>query len=258
MKNKLLCTIGIVSFCFFQNLPLWAQNNRISGSMFQENNWQEDSILIEDNRDANDIENPIAFAMPIKQFIRINSDFGRRSKKRWHYGVDLKVNHRDTIMNAWNGVVTYTGYEPRGYGRYVKIKHFNGFTTIYGHLDSILVHTGDSLFCGTPVGLGGQTGRATGIHLHFEIRYENKPFNPNKIVDFAKGELKPTFVASLQKEQPKTYLKQIEVKVYRVKQGDTVSKIAQRYDVKVSTLYKLNGFLANAKYLKPGLLIRYQ
>ncbi|MGL6022789.1 MAG: peptidoglycan DD-metalloendopeptidase family protein [Chitinophagaceae bacterium] len=259
MRNKLFCTLIIIGIFFLFKFSLKAQNTHISTSIIEGNECQEDSFFIENTFEKDSsIEELITFCMPVKNFIGITSKFGQRSTKRWHYGVDIKVNYRDTIFNVWDGVVAYASYDHRGYGRYVTIKHFNGFTTIYAHLDSILVKSGDSLFYATPVGLGGKTGRATGVHLHFEIHYDKQPFNPNEMVDFVNGELQSSFIYSLQKKQLMDYLKQIAVKVYRVKKGDTISTIAQRHHIKVSTLYKLNKFLANTKYLAIGQLVRYQ
>ena len=69
-----------------------------------------------------------------------------------------------------------------GYGTTVEIDHGLGFTTLYAHLSKVAVSRGDWVRPGTIVGLGGSSGRSTGPHLHYEIRYKGNPFDPEKFV----------------------------------------------------------------------------
>ena len=75
-------------------------------------------------------------------------------------------------------------YEPRGYGNYVVIRHYNGLETIYGHMSKHLVKENQVVKAGEPIGLGGNTGRSTGSHLHFETRLCGVALNPALMFDF--------------------------------------------------------------------------
>lgn len=115
----------------------------------------------------------------------VTSHFGYRpAYKRYHKGVDLKVYIGDTVRSAFDGVVRIVRYEPNGYGKYVVIRHYNGLETVYGHLSKHLVHVNDSVKAGDPIGLGGNTGRSTGSHLHFETRLLGEAINPELLFDF--------------------------------------------------------------------------
>lgn len=108
------------------------------------------------------------------------SNYGWR-RRRMHRGVDLSLHIGDTIRAAFSGKVRLTRYERRGYGYYVIIRHGNGLETIYGHLSKFLVKPDQIVKVGEPIALGGNTGRSTGPHLHFETRYLGMDINPNKI-----------------------------------------------------------------------------
>lgn len=101
-----------------------------------------------------------------------------------HRGVDIKLAIGDTVRAAFAGQVRFTNYERRGYGYYVVMRHTNGLETIYGHLSRFLVKEGDIVKVGDPIALGGNTGRSTGAHLHFEVRFLGLDLNPNEIFDF--------------------------------------------------------------------------
>lgn len=85
-----------------------------------------------------------------------------------HNGLDIKVYIGDTIRAAFSGKVRMVKYERRGYGKYVVIRHENGLETVYGHLSKQIVDENQYVEAGEPIGLGGNTGRSTGSHLHFE------------------------------------------------------------------------------------------
>ena len=122
------------------------------------------------------------YVPPVTSFI--TSHFGMR-RYRFHYGTDLKLNVGDPVHCAFNGKVRITGYEGKGYGNYVVVRHDNGLETVYGHLSKISVHENQALKAGDEIGLGGSTGRSTGPHLHFETRYLGNAINPEKLFDFA-------------------------------------------------------------------------
>lgn len=99
-------------------------------------------------------------------------------KRRPHWGVDLAANRGTTILAAQSGMVLYTGRDFRGFGKMVLLESGNGWATLYAHLDKILVSEGQILTNKDVIGLMGRTGRATGVHLHFEIRKDKGPVNP--------------------------------------------------------------------------------
>lgn len=97
---------------------------------------------------------------------------------KFHHGIDVSLNRGDTVRSVLPGVVSKTGYQRGGYGRYVVVSHYGGMETLYGHLQLSLVSPGDKLQPGQPLGLGGATGNATGPHLHFETRYRGVAIDP--------------------------------------------------------------------------------
>jgi len=113
---------------------------------------------------------------------RVLSKFGRRNG-RMHTGIDLKVNRRDTVLAAFDGIVRMAGWS-RGYGNVIVIRHYNGLETVYAHNTKHLVHSGDPVKAGTPVCITGETGRATTDHVHFEVRINATPIDPQLIIDF--------------------------------------------------------------------------
>jgi murein DD-endopeptidase MepM/ murein hydrolase activator NlpD len=122
------------------------------------------------------------FAMPTPSTL-ITSNFGARWGRQ-HKGLDIKLNTGDTIVAAFSGKVRIVRYEPKGYGKYVVIRHPNGLETIYGHMSKQLVEENQEVRAGEPIGLGGSTGRSTGSHLHFETRLCGTALNPALMFDF--------------------------------------------------------------------------
>lgn len=126
------------------------------------------------------------FTLPIDNELRITSKYGPR-RRRMHYGIDLKVYVGDTIRAAFDGKVRIRSTERRGYGNYLVLRHPNGLETVYGHLSKFIVSENEVVRAGQPIGLGGNTGRSTGSHLHFETRFLGQPINPSDIIDFENG-----------------------------------------------------------------------
>ena len=184
----------------------------------------------------------------------VTSNFGFR-KWRHHNGIDLKVHRGDTVKCAFDGVVRVTRYDRRGYGYFTIVRHNNGLETIYGHMQRFLAHVGDTLKAGDPVGMGGNTGRSTGYHLHFELRYLGNPINPNDIIDFEKHTAKNrVFVLTAQNFE---YKREIDkIRYWTVKSGDTLGRISQRTGVSISKLCSLNG-ITRKTILRIGRRIRY-
>ena len=126
------------------------------------------------------------FHMPVNG--RVTSQYGYRPKfRRMHRGIDLSLSTGDTVRAAFSGKIRIVSYEANGYGKYVVIRHDNGVETVYGHFSKHLVQRNQFVKAGEPIGLGGSTGRSTGPHLHFEIRYLGLALNPSTIVDFKEG-----------------------------------------------------------------------
>ncbi|MGF7049318.1 murein DD-endopeptidase MepM/ murein hydrolase activator NlpD [Paenibacillus sp. DS2015] len=119
------------------------------------------------------------FAWPVSG-ATITSTYGARWGKT-HKGIDVVSGNR-TIMASDSGIVSFTGVIS-GYGNAVIINHSNGYTTLYGHLNSITVHQGEAVEQGTGIGIMGNTGRSTGTHLHFEILKNNVAQNPMKYLE---------------------------------------------------------------------------
>jgi len=95
---------------------------------------------------------------------------------QYHPGIDIAAGVSTQEFASAAGQVVFAGWG--SYGIYVEIDHGNGFHSIYGHMSAVLVKTGDTVSQGQLIGLMGATGRATGTHLHFEIRYQGIPQNP--------------------------------------------------------------------------------
>lgn len=115
----------------------------------------------------------------------VTSNYGYRPRfRRVHKGIDLSLHVGDTVRAAFSGKVRLTKYEGRGYGYYVVLRHDNGMETVYGHLSRFLVKPDQFVQAGQPIALGGNTGRSTGPHLHFETRYLGIAINPAAIIDF--------------------------------------------------------------------------
>lgn len=117
---------------------------------------------------------------------RITSQYGTRKdpftgKPKKHRGIDFSGKIGTELMAVAPGRVVSAG-ERVGYGTTVEIDHGLGFTTLYAHLSQILVSRGDWVRPGTVIGLAGSSGRSTGPHLHYEIRYKGTPFDPTKFV----------------------------------------------------------------------------
>lgn len=200
------------------------------------------------------------FTVPVPGYI--TSKFGPR-RYRYHYGVDLKLQVGDTIRSAFDGQVRIVGWDANGYGHYVVVRHTNGLETVYGHMSRPVVTEGQHVLSGELIGLGGNTGRSTGPHLHFEFRYLGNTFNPELIVDFNTGKIREesylltkrgTFYHKIQSSRLDAQVAQAAPKpansstvssapakkYYTVRSGDTLGAIARRNNTTVKALCKLN------------------
>ena len=233
------------------------------------------------------------FCMPTPSRV-ITSNFGPRWRRQ-HKGLDIKVYVGDTIRSAFSGMVRMVKYEAAGYGKYIVIRHDNGLETIYGHLSKQLVKENQRVKAGDVIGLGGNTGRSFGSHLHFETRLCGVALNPAIMFDFraqdvtgdfyvyrkstyardaaeatrlrgvrGNGSYNPADVNSTataanrnaDKASSKKAVASAPRKVHKVKKGETLYRIATKYGVSVEQLRKLNGLGKNAN-IREGQLVRY-
>jgi len=116
----------------------------------------------------------------------VSSHFGQRrdpftGRPAVHRGLDFAGLDNSAILAVAPGVVTWSGRQ-RGYGNLIEIDHGNGWVTRYGHNSFNLVTPGDYVKLGQTIALMGSTGRATGIHLHFEVLYRGRYQNPSRFV----------------------------------------------------------------------------
>ncbi len=207
------------------------------------------------------------FCMPTMGYV--TSPYGyRRRFRRMHKGIDLKVQIGDTIRAAFDGKVRLTRNQGRrkGYGLYVIVRHPNGLETVYGHLSKFLVTPDQYVKAGDPIALGGNTGRSTGPHLHFETRYMGYAINPAAIFDFenktthtdeftfnkssyqdardySPAKRRKTSSKALASSSSRSKSKAATVKI---RKGDSLSKIAKANGTTVDKLCRLNGISRNS------------
>lgn len=222
-----------------------------------------------------DVELPEEYKIDLRHFCmptpstRITSNYGyRASFRRQHKGLDIKVYIGDTIRAAFSGKVRIVDYERKGYGKYVVIRHPNGLETIYGHLSKHLVKENQIVHAGEPIGLGGNTGRSTGSHLHFETRFLGVAINPAEMFDFVAQDVtgdyyifrsnksKTTEVAKSTTTTREKPTARPRTKVHRVKSGESLSVIAKKCGTTISNLCKLNG-ITRKTILRPGQILKY-
>jgi len=197
---------------------------------------------------------------------KVISRFGPRSG-RMHTGTDIKKIKGDTIYAAYDGQATMAKYY-YGYGNLVVLDHGSNIETYYSHLSKCLVKPGEPVKIGMPIGLAGATGRATTSHLHFEIREQGKPYDPEMVFDFENNcihdhVLKSENLASLnQKLKPakkvqtsSSTFQSIVSQNYIVRAGDSLYKIAKRSKTTITTLCKINN-LTEASILQIGQVIK--
>lgn len=199
------------------------------------------------------------FVLPMDSMTRVTSKYGPR-RRRMHKGIDLKVQIGDTIRAAFDGKVRIKNFERRGYGYYLVVRHPNGLETVYGHLSKFLVGLNDIVRAGDPIALGGNTGRSTGSHLHFETRFLGQAINPAEIIDFENSTPhQDQYVfrnVKINGRKSNIYTSSNNQMVYhRVKSGDTLGKIARMYGTTVTELCRLNG-LKSTSLLRIGQSIR--
>ncbi|KAA6346558.1 Murein hydrolase activator NlpD [termite gut metagenome] len=198
------------------------------------------------------------FCMPTIH-TRINSPFGPR-KRKMHSGLDIKVSIGDTIVSAFDGKVRIVKTEPRGYGKYIVIRHYNGLETVYGHLSEQLVEENQEVKAGEVIGLGGNTGRSTGSHLHFETRFLGISLDPALLFNFPEQDIVADSYVFVRNGGNRGGAKDgmagdNTIRYYKVKQGDSLSEIAAKQGISVDILCKLNR-ISKKTVLRPGQILR--
>lgn len=205
---------------------------------------------------------------------RVTSRYGIRHR-RAHNGIDIALKVGDTICSAFDGRVRFSKATDTGYGTLVIIRHDNGLETYHGHLSVRLVEEGDRVVAGQPIALGGNSGRSTGPHLHFETRYYGQSFDPERLINFKTGELRrdcfllkkgyfsiyskysQDFNAEEERyaaEKKETALS-AEKRYYKVRKGDYLGLIAKRNHTTVSAICRLNG-IKSTTVLQIGRVLR--
>lgn len=193
------------------------------------------------------------FVLP--DYNRINSGFGWRGRTA-HNGVDIHVDKGAPIKSAFDGKVRYAKFNTGGYGKLVIIRHFNGLETYYAHLTHIYVKPNQVVKAGQIIGTGGNTGAAwTGDHLHFEMRYLDKPFDPMLAIEYDSLCLKcDTLVLTANSFKMTTTHKGVKTggsstpnytydpnaTYHVIRKGDTLGHIAGKYGTSVDKICKLN------------------
>ncbi|MFR1954455.1 peptidoglycan DD-metalloendopeptidase family protein [Phocaeicola coprophilus] len=217
------------------------------------------------------------FCMPTTH-TKITSKCGPRWR-RMHNGLDIKVYIGDTIRAAFDGRVRMVKYERRGYGKYVVIRHDNGLETIYGHLSKQIVAENEYVKDGDPIGLGGNTGRSTGSHLHFETRFLGEVINPEFMFDFPNQDIVADSYLFIKGANRYAYqrtralaavksgkMDQVvakqqasegnsSVRYHKIKKGDTLGRISRIYHVSIDRLCQLNG-IKRTTILRPGQVLK--
>ncbi len=194
---------------------------------------------------------------------KITSRYGPRGRRR-HRGIDIGLKVGDPIYATFSGKVRISCYSKGGYGNLVVIRHDNGLETWHGHLSERFVKPDDIVYAGQIIGLGGNTGRSTGPHLHYEMRYFGQTFDPERLVNFETGNLrrdkfllkKSYFdihsragVQDFNDEElgdkeiaEEARKKEAAKQVYhKIRSGDTLGKLAIRYGTTVTKICRLNG-----------------
>ena len=228
-----------------------------------------------------DVPIPAEKDIDISKFVtptigRVTSNYGWR-RRRMHRGIDLKLYVGDTVRAAFDGQVRIKKYNRRGYGYYYVIRHSNGLETVYGHLSKFIVDQDDYVKAGQAIGLGGNTGRSTGSHLHFETRFMGIDLNPANLIDWETFKPKNDIYHFVQKDAKaesqnrnrrgrkgsattsgtSTERNSSGNGIHRVKKGDTLGAIARRYGTSVNKLCKLNRISPNS-ILNLGQKIKYR
>ena len=204
---------------------------------------------------------------------RITSRYGPR-RGRAHQGLDISLKTGDPIYATFDGKVRFSK-AAGNYGNLIIIRHNNGLETYYAHLSQRDVEVGDWVVAGQQIGLGGSTGRSTGPHLHFEVRYKGQSFDPERLIDFQTGNLRRAELLlkrrhfSIYAKYEQDFDAEVEVEkieeaerkaaaavqYHTVRSGDMLGTIARKYGTTVTRICQLNG-IKSTSILRIGQRLR--
>ncbi len=275
-QQKVTNTISVDPTIDYLN---FSTENEPEGDIYTEG-WESGRVNCYSNVDVPQeaVINVSKYAMPHAG--PLTSPYGYRKRfRRMHKGVDISLNIGDTVYAAFDGRIRITNFERRGYGNYIVVRHNNDLETVYAHLSRFLVKEDQYVKAGEPIGLGGNTGRSTGPHLHFETRYMGYAINPAAIFDFpnqtthtdtytfnkntyqnarnfdpaanARYAQKYNTSKTSSRTTANSSSKSGKSRTVTVRKGDSLGKIAARNGTSVSAICKLNGIKASAK-IRPG------
>ncbi|MBQ4819377.1 peptidoglycan DD-metalloendopeptidase family protein [Aquimarina sp. MMG016] len=210
------------------------------------------------------------FASPVDRKMVVTSRYGWR-RGRPHQGIDIDLQIGDNVKSILDGKIRYVGYHG-GHGKTIIVRHNNGLESVYAHLSKYLVKENDQVKAGDPIGIGGVTGNARGSHLHLEIRYHGKSIHPEYLFDFTpetkirsdslyvtRKWINPRYHRSTRKskiivfktiEEAQKYKEELK-KIYTVRKGDTLHRIANKHGLAVAEICKINSIKYNS-VLKVG------
>lgn len=217
--------------------------------------------LFNGKADKNSLESGLIFDLAFSDCDFVypaNGDMTSPFGPRWgrmHYGLDIDLEVGDHVMAAFEGMVRISQYHS-SYGNVIVVRHNNGLETLYAHLSQRKVAPGDHVEPGDIIGLGGNTGRSYGAHLHFEVRYLGQAFDPREIIDPASRGLvnasftllpkhfdhigvAPEVLAARTGTSPAAK-SSAKSKYYTVKKGDTLYAIARKNGTSINAICKLN------------------
>ena len=307
---KKIKTIALLALASLSTLPMMGQDLLARQAPVDRKMKAVDSVALQRLIDYENLDNPAAdlyedwdnlhahsqavlpdsFRISLKNFCMpttsrvLTSNFGARWGRQ-HKGLDIKVYIGDTIRAAFDGKVRVVRYEGRGYGKYVVIRHDNGLETYYAHMSKQLVVEDQEVRAGDPIGLGGNTGRSTGSHLHFETRLCGFALNPALLFDFRNQDVvddyytfrKSTYqresalASRLRGVSGMSFGSDDEVKLataapeasythesrfHKVKRGETLFSIARKRGTTVDSIMKLNHLKKNSK-LRAGQILKF-
>ena len=217
-------------------------------ALFKETFAKDTSIILE-------LENYEFGCFHLPSWGTVSSTFGWRHKK-FHKGIDIQLRKGDTVVSAFDGMIRFA-QRKGGYGNLVIIRHYNGLETVYAHLSKIKVKEGQVVAAGELLGLAGSTGKSTGPHLHFEVRFMGVPVNPQYLMSFDYGNLLINTVVFKKNKNGFLSAFHPETEFHSIQKGETFSELANHYGTTIPKLREINGFaLKTYMRLKQGMVIR--
>jgi len=240
---------------YLENEPVMMSQEEDSSGLFS-HGWINDQIFAYLGANKRDsirdtvitlISNGRSFNLPI---------YGRlyRGFSYAHKGMDISLKKGDTVKAAFDGVVRYAKYNRGGFGNLVILRHYNGLETYYAHLSRLKVMVNQVVKAKDVIGLGGSTGRSRSPHLHFEVRYKDVPLDPQAMIDFDNCKLIcPQLPITKKVFYPSDY--DGKAVWHKIRPGDTLARIANKYHTSVKELCAINKIKTNT-LLRVGRSIR--